>query len=319
MKSVIAVSSLFAVGLLSACGQNFQSLGTASATSSQQSSSAAQSNSVSDKILQDVATDLRQKSLLSSSGLSETQIQTLIQTATAGLQSSGLASATNLQTLLPGLVGQLTQSLGKLPLGHSNQQIADLLSTIEQSVIGSAGTLPSSLTKADLMSLISKSLFQNLPAAGISTGNLSGVAGTVMNTLIAQLGQQGLSQASLATLVQSLTSGATLGVGNLHAWNLTGTQIAGILQQIGVGSTQGLSTLPAAIANGDVLQTLINSVVNGATQGLNQSSGVKAGLNVGQLLSSLIAGQATGLSNSGLSSAQQKPASLLLQLLLSRL
>lgn len=304
--------------MLSACAPGFQTLpgGVASSASS---AFGVQENAVSNKILDDVAEDLRKNAVTTAqAGLSEAEIRSLIESTKASLQAGGLGSVTDLRALLPGLVGSLSQSLGKLHLGASSPQVAELIATIGQSVLGSSTSLPTSVSKTELMELISKSLFQNLPATGVSSGNLSGVAGTVMNQLVAHLGQQGLSTTSLSTLLQSLTSGAALGVGNLNLGSISGTQIQEILRQIGLGSAQGLSGVASGTSGGDVLKTLINSVVNGATQGLNQSAGAKKGLDVKQLLTSLISGQATGLADSGVSTEKQKPASLLLQLLLSR-
>lgn len=321
MKLHIMTSSLLAIGLLSGCGQDFQPLSSLNSSSSSKSGTV-QPETVSSKILQDVGRSLQHSSDVGTvPALTEAQIAALIQSATLSLQNSGVSSSTDLQALLPIIIQKLTKSLADHQIKGTSPENAELIAAIGKSILSSVTQMNGATPPPELVALITKALFQNLPTAGITNGNLSTVAGGLMNSLVAHLGQQGIPTNLLTSLLQSASSGATLGIGNLNLRNLTSAQITEILRQIGQGSTQGLTRLSGISSNNELLQVLIEAVTYGAQSGLNQSglnqNGV--GVSISQLLASLITGQETGLSNSNLSDAKKRPLATFLQILLSRL
>ncbi len=328
MKMKILIVSLFAAGFLSGCGKNFQT--TAPLSSAPVSVTPAPQVSgqtvVSNKILQDIANGLLQQSNgVLPSGLTPSQIQSLILSASSALHAGGLANNQNVHSLLPTLIQGLTQGLGNLQLGGTNSQNAALLAMIGKLVLGSALHLNGVGLTAELVQLVTQSLFQNLPAAGVSNGDLSQVAGAIMNGLIGHLGQQaglqGLPNTLLSSLLQSLTSGATLGIGQLNLANLGTTLISDILHQMGVGSANGISGLVDSNGSSQLVQSLITAIVNGAQSGLVQGIGNQPnlGLDIKQLLGNLISGQHAGVSASPMPAAQQQVAAAFLQFLLSRI
>jgi hypothetical protein len=321
MKFKIIASSLLVAGLVSGCGNHFE-VAPPSEIISTNPLAPLQSNSASNKILHDVATGLQQNTVSTTgTSLTDAQIQALIQTAAAAIQAQGLAGSSDLNALLPVIIQGLTQAIGNLQISGSNPQIADLMASIGKLLIGSVTSGNSAGIGNDVVQLISQSLFKNLPSAGVSSGNLSQVSGSLMSFLVAHLSQLGLSIGPLSGLLQSLASGATMGVGGINAGNLGATLISDILNQIGAGSIQGLAGAGGMSAGSAIVQTLLGAIVNGAKLGLSASLGpqVGIGLDIAQLLISLISGQSAGMASSSMPSVQQQLISTFLQLLASKI
>ncbi|MBC7370436.1 MAG: hypothetical protein H7326_02660 [Bdellovibrionaceae bacterium] len=184
---------------------------------------------------------------------------------------------------------------------------------IDATMISSGGAL-----SAGMLQTIATTLFQNLSAAGANSGNLSGISGTLMSTLVAHVGKGGFRAADLQTLLQSLSSGAVLGVGNLNINGLGGQLVSEIVKQIGAGSITGISGISN---NSAILQTLISAITKGSQNGLGQIIGKfsGSGLNLKDLLSNLIAGQSSKIGILPVGSVQQTVISLLLQALMSKI
>ncbi len=317
MKSRYALLSITAVSMLSACGGKFNAPVSAESAPVNNSAAvpptAAENTAPSNKVLQTFGTSLRQKSLLS-----ESQLLTLLNSGAVAINAKGLSSSTDVNALIPIIIQGMSQNIGATVPGLSGPQIATLVSglgtsAIETSLLSSGGGLSSGLIQN-----ISTTLFQNLSAAGVSNGSLSSVSSTLMSSLVSSLGASGLPATNLSALLQSLSSGAVLGIGNLNIANIGSGVLSDILNKIGAGSIQGLSGFSNSSS---VTQMLINSLTAGSQSGLSQflSSNSSMGLNLNQLLSSVIAGQSANLSKLGLNSTEQQLISVLLQALLAKI
>ena len=318
MKRSRIILGLTAITVLSACGSKFDANSAPSSESNGISSIADAAPvaeapaTTSEKVIQDIGKDLREKSMLS-----EEQIAALLASATSAVKSGGLSSSNSVNMVLPTIIQGITQGLGKQGLGADSAKLTNLISligkiAIDTTMISSGGAL-----SAGMLKVLATTLFQNLGSAGGNAGNLSGISGTLMSTLVAHIGKGGFQAADLSTLLQSLSSGAVLGVGNLNLSGLGGQLVSDIVKQIGAGSITGLSGVSN---NSAILQTLIGAINQGSQSGLSQIVGKfsGSGLNLKDLLSTLIAGQTSKIGALPVGSIQQNVISLLLQALLSK-
>jgi hypothetical protein len=324
MKTYLLGSSLLAAVMLSACGGKFQATSLSDVTqgSSSDSQSAAdgsQTATMSQKVLQDIGTGLRQKSIASLAGisLSNAQIQALLNAGAAAVVANGLGNSTNINALTPVIVQGITQALSGQVSGNSTQ-MANLISAIGTAALDAVLKQNTGVLSNALVKEIATKLFQNISAGGIDKAALSDVSGILMSSLVNHLSQKGYQTPQLTTLLSSLSSGAVLGVGNLNLKALGLAALNDILKNIGAGSVQGLTGLNSS---SDILQALISAMTSGSQTGLNQVLGANTtlGATLNQLLSSVISGQSANLGSLPISSLKQQLISAVLQLILSKI
>ena len=210
-KAKIAVTSLVCLGMLSACSPASPH---ESGSDSQSGASQAQPAAASQQMLNDMGATLRTQSASSGVSLTEAQILALLMSGQSALSAAHLLDSNDFSAFIPVLLQGLSQGVGGLNLSNS-AQMSQLLALIGNgtlsSLLGSGNSIPS-----DLISTITNSLFKNLPLAGVTSGNLSTVVGSLMNSLIARVGQNtNGSTNDLSSIIQSLISGAMTGVGGL--------------------------------------------------------------------------------------------------------
>jgi hypothetical protein len=291
-KIKMAATSLVCLGMLSACSPASPRN---SADDSQSGVSQAQPASASQQMLKDMGATLRTQSASSGVALTEAQILALLTSGQSALSAAGLLGSSDFNVFIPVLLQGLTQGVGGLNITNS-AQLSQLLSLIGNgtlsSLLGSGNSISS-----DLISTITNSLFKNLPLAGVTSGNLSDIVGSLMNSLIVKVGQSGNGSVSdLSGIIQSLMSGAMTGVGGLP--NFGSIDLNTILQQIASGAVGGLAgiTLPGGLSSVN-LQTLLSAILSGSQSGLLQviAGHLGTGLDLNSLLQSIVQGQLSGL------------------------
>lgn len=292
LKTKMVLTSLACLGMLSACSPASPR---DSAVDAQTGASQAQPASASQQMLNDVGATLRIQSANSGVSLTEAQILALLNSGQSALAASHLLDSNDFSVFIPVLLQGLSQGVGGLNISNS-AQLSQLLALIGNgtlsSLLGSGNSISS-----DLISTITDSLFKNLPVAGVTSGNLSSIVGSLMNSLIAKVGQNTNGSISdLSSVIQSLMSGAMTGVGDLP--NIGSLDLNTIIQQIASGAVGGLSgiTLPGGFSPIN-LQTLLTAITSGSQSGLLQviAGNLGAGFDMNSLLHSLLQGQISGL------------------------
>ena len=337
----LLIAALVTIGMLTGCNNNLSTLNSPEGSSSNESLAVVQPDSEAQKMLADLEATLKSNSQsagmtkvqnklnLPALNLDASQISTIMGFATASVNNAGLASSNDISAILPALIGGASQGVGNLNLPAG--QISSLMGLIGNgsltSILGSSGVLGGTTGGAiptDLISMLSGSLFQNLPIAGIPTSGLPTASGSLMALLTGGLGSTGLGTGGLSSIISSLTSGATGGIGGLQLPGLNSSLLSSIFGQLGSGSVTGISgiTLPGGL-NSNILQTLLGSVTSGANLGLGGligagGTGVSSNL-ITTLLGSLTSGQTGALPNLGLGTGQTQGISGFLQLLLGSL
>lgn len=338
----LLILALVTIGLLTGCNNKLSakdsSLG---AEGSNDSASVAQPESQAQKMLADLEATLKansqsQKGLskvqsklnLSSLNLDATQISTIMGFASAAVGNAGLTHSNDLSAILPVLIGGASQGVGNLNLSTGN--ISSLMGLIGNgsltSILGSTGLggAAGGAIPTDLISMLSGSLFQNLPTAGIPVNGLPTASGSLMALLTGGLGSTGLGQNGLSSIISSLTSGAAGGIGGLQLPGLNNSMLSTIFQSLGSGSVTGIGgiTIPGISGgmNSSILQTLLGSVTSGANLGLgNLGGGMMGGSLITSLLGSLTQGQTGTLPGLGLPTGTNQGIAGFLQLLLGGL
>lgn len=334
MNKQVIVSALLAIGFLAGCNNNLAPLESQNDSSSQEVASApVVNNSEAQKMLNSIESALKEHSvdhqvnakitnqkLMSGLMLDSSQISMIMGMAGAALNGAGLGNSNDLSAIIPVLIGGATQGAGNIGLPSS--QLSDLLgligngslSSILNSTTGLGGGLPTGLIQN-----LTGSLFQNLPLAGVGSGNISQVAGSLISSLTGNLGNTGLGGTDLSSIIQSISSGAMLGIGNS---GFSPSLLTGILGQIGMGSVTGISgiNLPGGM-NANMLQTLLGAFTSGSNFGLGQLAGSQVINNslISTLLGSLTQGQTAALPSTGMGSGQQQMMMTFMQMLLANL
>ncbi|MEK2644532.1 hypothetical protein [Bdellovibrio sp. BCCA] len=334
MNKQVIVSALLAIGFLAGCNNNLAPL-KATNDGSQEAASTAPvvNNSEAQKMLNNieaalkehsvdhnVATKITNQKLSSGLMLDSSQISMILGMAGSALNGSGLGNSNDLSAIIPVLIGGATQGAGNIGLPSS--QLSDLLgiigngslSSILNSTTGTGGGLPTGLIQT-----LTGSLFQNLPVAGVTSGNISQVAGSLISSLTGNLGNTGLGGTDLSSIIQSISSGATLGIGKS---GFNSSMLTSILGQIGMGSVTGISgiNLPGGM-NTSMLQNLLGAFTSGSNFGLGQLAGSQVINNsmISTLLGSLTQGQSAALPSTGMGTSQQQMMMTFMQMLLANL
>ncbi|WP_374029819.1 hypothetical protein [Bdellovibrio bacteriovorus] len=335
MNKQVIVSALLAIGFLAGCNNNLTPLSATNDRSSQEAASTAPAvnNSEAQKMLHNIEAALKEHSvdnnvaakitnqkLPSGLMLDSSQISMILGMAGSALNGAGLGNSNDLSAIIPVLIGGATQGAGNIGLPSS--QLSDLLGVIGNgslsSILNSASGTGSGLPTG-LIQTLTGSLFQNLPLAGVTSGNISQVAGSLMSSLTGNLGNTGLGGADLSSIIQSISSGATLGIGKS---GFNSSLLNSILGQIGMGSVTGISgiNLPGGM-NTSMLQTLLSAFTSGSNFGLGQLAGSQVINNsmISTLLGSLTQGQSAALPSTGMNSSQQQMMMMFMQMLLANL
>lgn len=337
--------SLITVGMLTGCNNSLSPMNAAGneGTSDNSSNSVqeVQPQSEAQKMLADLEATLKANAVSASPTRSKmqaklnlpalnldlSQISSIMGSANASVTNAGLINSNDISAILPVLIGGASQGVGGL--GLPTNQVSSLMGLIGNgsltSVLGSSGVLGGATGGAiptDLVSLLSGSLFQNLPTAGIPTNGLPSASGNLMGLLLGNLGSTGLGSGGLSSIISSISSGAVTGVGGLQIPGMNSNLLSGILGQIGAGSVTGIGgiSIPGLGGgmNANLIQTLLGSFTSGAGLGLGQIGGGQGmgGNLISTLLGSVTQGQTGALPGLGLGLGQTQGMAGFLQLLM---
>lgn len=339
----LLILALVTIGMLTGCNNKLATLGsTTEGDSSTNESLAAQPESEAQKMLADLEATLKANATSSTArtkvqmnlnlpalNLDLSQISTIMGFANSSVLNAGLMGSNDISAILPVLIGGASQGVGNL--GLPTTQISSLMALIGNgsltSILGSTGlgNIAGGALPTDLVSLLSGSLFQNLPIAGIPTTGLPTASGNLMGLLLGNLGGTGLGSGGLSSIISAISSGAVTGVGGIQIPGMNSSLLSSILSSIGSGSVTGIGgiTIPGLSGglNANLIQTLLGSFTSGANLGLGNLGG-NQGLStnlITTLLGSLTQGQTSTLPNLGLGLGQTQGVAGFLQLLLGSL
>lgn len=339
----LLILALITIGMLTGCNNKMSAVESSLDSSTNESLGVTpQPESQAQKMLADLEATLKANS--QSTGLSKvqsklnlpmlnldpTQISTIMGFASGAVGNAGLTHSNDMSAILPVLIGGASQGVGSLNLPTG--QVSSLMGLIGNGSLGSLLNMSGSLggtngaIPTDMISLLSGSLFQNLPTAGIPTSGLPNASGSLMALLTGGLGSTGFGTNGLSSIISSLSSGAVGGIGGIQVPGMNSSLLSSIFGQLGSGSVTGIGgiSLPGGM-NNNILQTLLGSVTSGANMGLgniglgNIGGGLMGGNLFSSLLGNLTQGQTGALPGLGLGLGQTNGIAGFLQLFLGNL
>lgn len=309
MKKNISLAFVLVAGMLAGCGKQFQLSPVLDDSSSalavpvdvKPKSAAAtmiadlESNLRGVRVVGSTQSKLQVKASAKALAISDSEIAVILSTVTMALENSNLMSSNDLSSIIPVLVQGASLGIGTLQSTDKNQ-LSNLLAAVGNSAINSIVNMSDSGVSTSLLQDLANSLFKGFSSSGVSKANISGVANSVIASLLGRLSESDLAASGFDTVLKSLASGAVTGLGQL---NLGSTLFSTVLNSLGSGSFSGIGNLVTSVlgagantnSGANWMSTLLNSFTSGIQGGLGgvQQSGATGG-GIAGLLSSFLSG-----------------------------
>jgi hypothetical protein len=210
--------------------------------------------------------------------LTDEQIQTLVDAATASVTTAGLTDSADLIALIPeiaeGAEGQLDEALISSPadkMAIINVICHSLIKATKDrdSFLPSASAENGHTPMETVLNKLSDSVISSLDEAGFTASEVPEAAKDAMSGMVGSLDETGTTSVNLEGMIDSLTAGSIEGLDGITLTDFDATDLPAMVMNITEGATMALDDITLTDYSSANLDELVKGIASGATAALD--------------------------------------------------